>query len=177
MINTSLVTDKTLIGAVLSSAKNAGKLKAAGYETVGSLKGVLLSKFMEIGVGEVTLEEIQALVGEPEPEPEQEVRIEENDADIQIRSPHAKFSLQIVPGDIDRGPSGRGMRPVQPVYLVCADGRGSFSRRMWFLHLFGRENMREVEKAEEEKQPWRVRAYEWLKKKKAHGQYFQIMSD
>lgn len=175
---TNAVTDETKIGLVLSSTRNVAKLKAAGYATVGDLKDGSISEFQELSIGDVTLEQIRDVLGDHlKPQAAESTVIEECDEDIHIISPSPGFSLQIVPGDIDRGSSGRGMRPIQPVYLVCERGRGRFTRRMWFLHLHGRGNMSAVEAAERDGDSWRVAAYEWLHARKSHGTNFRIMSD
>lgn len=179
MAQTTDITDDTKVGAVLSSPKNAGKLIKAGYETVGDLKTARMSEFMELGIGQVTLEEIQNVCGDPAPEePEPEPVIEENTNPIHIMSPHPGFSLQIVPGDVDRGPHGRSMRPIQPVYCVCQDGRGKVTQKMWFMRLFGRENSIAIDEAVEKDTPWRVDCFNWLKGRKAFRDGdFRIMSD
>jgi hypothetical protein len=177
IVDKTLTTDATLLTTLLSSKPNLIKLGKAGYKTKGDLKEVTMSELMELGIGEVTLEEIQGVIGTPKPEEHVEPTIEENDNDICIRSPHARFSLQVVPGDIDRGPSGRGMRPIQPLYLTCIDGRGNLSRKMWFIHLYGRGDMASVEQAERDNKKWRVDAFKWLKSRKACGRKFHIMSD
>lgn len=167
----------TDLGEVLSSPASVEKLKSSGFKTTEDLKKGDTEEFLNMGLGEVTMEEITNAMGGQIAPKVANVTVVESDADIHIQSPFGGYSLQIVPGGVEKNENGKGYRTVQPIYLVCESGRGRFTRRMWLLRKYGRSDMRRVEQAERDGEPWRVEAVQWLQKRKAHGTDFRIMSD
>jgi hypothetical protein len=128
-----------------------------------------------MGVGEVTIEEIRTL-GVRQEAVIKDARIEESMNPIHIQSPFSRYCLQVLPGDVRRNPNGRGQQIVRPIYIVCQDGRGMLTAKMWYARKYERD-MRRVQDAEVNKEPWRIEAYNWLKERKSYRRDFRVLSD
>lgn len=173
---TKPVTDDTLIEEIVASKKNVTILNTNGVLTVGDAKKKSIKEMAEWGVGEVSLNEITAACNPPKM-PVKSDEVEEGPNPIHIRSPYQGFSLQILPGDAIRNESGRGVRPVKPIYLVCYRGEGKLTADMWFTRKYKRDRVA-VDKAIQGGEPWRKEAVEWLRARKAHqSKDFVILTD
>lgn len=169
--------DETSVAEVLTSKKAVALLKSKGVLTVGDVKRLSMPELVELGLGEVTIAEIRAFASPAARREGDEDEIEEGPQPVFIRSPHSGFSLQVLPGDGIRNESGRGVRPVKPIYLVCSQGQGRMTREMWFMRKFKRDRVA-VDAAIAANEPWRKDAVAWLKARKAHkSKDFVVMTD
>lgn len=175
-MTTKAITEETSLKEVLSSPKNVDLLKKNGVETVGQAKQKSIQDLIRMGIGEVTVDEIRGLGVKEGSRESADSKIEETAANIVINSPHARFCLQIMPGDVVRNPNGRGHRVVKPIYIACESGKGILTRKMWFRRKYMRDEQR-VQQAERDNEPWRVEAYEWLKERKGFKRTFRVLSD
>lgn len=169
------ISDETPIADVLTSPKNIEILIRNKVTTVGAAKKLSISDFLTMGVGEVTMEEIKSL-GVRQAAQSKDSKIEESIHPIHIFSPFGGYSLQILQGDVRRNANGRGQAILKPIYIVCQGGRGQLTRKMWYARKYERD-ARKVQDAEVANEPWRLEAYEWLRKRKSFGKDFKVMSD
>lgn len=176
MTATTTRTDETSIAEVLSSKKAVALLKGQGILTVGDVKKKSMPELLDLGLGEVTISEIVAVANPPAKRDTSKDEVEEGPQPIHIRSPYGGYSLQVLPGDAIKNESGRGVRPVKPIYLVCYMGQGKMTQDMWFMRKYKRDKVA-ADAAKANNEPWRKDAVAWLRGRKAHGTDFQVMTD
>ena len=172
---TKEITDDTLLKDVLSSPKNLEILQKNKITTVGGAKALTIADFVKMGVGEVTIEEIRGL-GVRQAAQSVDSKLEESANPIHIHSPFPGYCLQVRPGDVERNVNGRGQRIIRPLYIVCQNGRGQLTRKLWYTRKYAWDAAK-IQDAEVRNEPWRLEAYDWLRARKSFNKSFRVLSD